>query len=90
VSSLASLCTTFGATPISEVAFLTILTGPSIGVDPTIADEIVACLKAAGIVFNPWYTWDWYYAQSIIFSITFSFFDFILKLYKIPSNSIIL
>ena len=53
VSSLASLCTTFGATPISEVAFLTILTGPSIGVDPTIADEIVACLKAAGIVFNP-------------------------------------
>jgi hypothetical protein len=52
VSSLADLCTRLG-TPVSEVAFLTILSGPSVGVDPTIASEIVACLKAAGIVFNP-------------------------------------
>ena len=52
VSSLADLCTRLG-TPVSEVAFLTILSGPSVGVDPTIADEIVACLKAAGIMFNP-------------------------------------
>jgi hypothetical protein len=52
-SSLASLCTLLGATPISEVAFITILTGPSVGVSPTMANELVACLKAAGIVFNP-------------------------------------
>jgi hypothetical protein len=49
-ASIEQVCARMAASPISESGFISILTG--VGVSVTTANELVACLKAAGIVFN--------------------------------------
>jgi hypothetical protein len=49
-ASIEQVCARMAASPLSESGFISILTG--VGVSVTTANELVACLKAAGILFN--------------------------------------
>jgi len=52
--SIAGLCAAIAPTQsFSESGLISVLTNPDVGVSVTTANELIACLKAAGIVFAP-------------------------------------
>jgi hypothetical protein len=53
ISSIPAICDLLAIGTVSESNFILALTSPAVGVSVETANELIACLKAAGIVFLP-------------------------------------